>query len=196
MPTVNFGKVEDQKEFEPIPIGKYACVLAVDNVQRDTQGNPVTDIDNKPLLRHTKAGDESWFIKATILDGKHTGRWIQDNLSFGEKALKRVKAVFKRLGIIEGDESHDCSPDELDGSYMWVEVDRLEAATNRDGTPKVRKDGKPMLNPKVAFVGYTAMDAKEAKRYRESYQAWEYRKQAAAGDNGNGAEEADSEVPF
>ena len=196
MPKVNFGKVEDRQEFEPVPVGKYACVLAVDNVQRDTQGNPMTDADDKPILRQTRAGDESWSIKATILDGKYTGRWIQDNLSFGEKALKRVKAVFKRLGIIEGDEDHDCSPDELDGSYMWVEVGSLEQAKNRDGMPKVRKDGKPMLNPKVAFVGYTMMDAKEVKRYRESYAAWLARKEAAAGDNGSGVEEADSEVPF
>jgi hypothetical protein len=198
MPRVNFANVQDNTEFEILPLGKYPCVLAVSNEQKDSSGQVMKDAENNPAIRHTNAGDERWDIKATILDGKHTGRWITDNLSFGEKALKRVKIVFVRAGIIEGDEAHDCTPDELDGTYWWVEIDRQEARTNKDGTPKLRKDGKPILDPRVGFAGYEPMSPQEAKRYRESYAAWLAKKNGQSAENGaeSGAEAGDSDVPF
>jgi len=195
MPRIDFSKVADNDNFEPLPVGKYPCVLAVDNIQRDAEGNPLRDAEGRPAVRHTNAGDESWGIKATILDGKFVGRWITDSLSFGEKALKRVKIIFTRAGIIESDEQHDCQPDELDGSYWWVDVDRHEQRKNRDGTPKLRKDGKPITDARVAFAGYEPMSPQEAKRYRESFAAWQARKNGQAADAG--ADEADDDkVPF
>lgn len=197
MPRVNFANVADNTEFEVLPLAKYACVLAVSNEQKDSSGQVMKDAENNPAISHTSAGDEKWDIKATILDGKHTGRWIRDNLSFGEKALKRVKIVFMRAGIIEGDEQHDCEPGELDGTYWWVEVDRHEARTNKDGTPKLRKDGKPILDARVGFAGYEPMTPQEAKRYRESYAGWLAKKNGQAADNGAGeGEEGSSDVPF
>jgi hypothetical protein len=200
-PTVNFGQVKDNQEFEPLPIAKYPCVLAVTNIQTDSNGEVVKDIDDQPAIMHTKGNDEKWEIKATILDGKHTGRWIRDNLSFGEKAVKRVKILFQRAGLIEGDETYDCEPAELDGTYWWVDIDRHEPRKERDGKPKMRKDGKPITDARVGFAGYAPMTPQEAKRYRESYQAWEVKKAAGnAGDAELDAAfkgEADGdEVPF
>ena len=194
-PTVNFGKVADNDNFEPLPVAKYPCVLEVSNTQKDSSGGVMTGEGDKPAILHTLAGDEKWDIKATILDGKHAGRWIRDNLSFGEKAVKRVKTVFVRAGIIEGDEKHNCTPDELDGTYWWVEIDRHEPRTNKDGTPKLRKDGKPIVDARVGFAGYTPMTPQEAKRYRESYQAWLAHKNGVAADAGE-QENDDDPPPF
>lgn len=195
MPRVDFGKVADNEGFEPLPIAKYPCVLAVSNEQKDSAGQVMKDAENNPAISHTVAGDEKWEIKATILDGKHTGRWIRDNLSFGVNALKRVKIVFTRAGIVEGDETHDCEPAELDGTYWWVDIDRHEARMNKDGTPKLRKDKKPITDARVAFAGYEPMTPQEAKRYREGYQAWEAKKNGVAADAGEGEADGD-QVPF
>lgn len=193
MPRVAFGQVEDHKEFEPIPIGKHPCVVAVTNVQTDSEGNPMKDAEGNPAIRHTNAGDESWNVKATILDGKHIGGFLFDNLSFGAKAVKRVKVIFSRAGIIEGDETHDCEPGELDGTYWWLEVDRHEARINKDGTPKLGKNGKPLTSAKIGFAGWYPMDPKDAKKYREQFAKWEARQAEKNADNGEG--EGD-EVPF
>jgi hypothetical protein len=197
MPKINWSQVEDARDFEPLPIGKYPCVLAVDNKMRDSQGNMITDGNGRPAISTTRAGDERWSIKATILDGPHAGRWVLDSLSFGERALKRAKIVLKRAGIIDDDTTdYDPQPEELDGTYWWVDVDRHEPRQNADGSPKLRKDGKPIMDPRVAFAGYTPMDAKDAKRFRESYEAWKTRKETGASDDNLSAGSDDDEVPF
>lgn len=195
-PKINWSKVEDNSaNFEPLPINKYPCVLSVDNRQRDTQGNVMTNGDGQPAILHTKSGDEKWSIKATVLDGPHVGRWVTDNLSFG-KAVKRAKIVLMRAGIIdENTTDYDASPEELDGTYWWVDVDKHEVRMNEDGTPKLRKDLKPILDPKVGFAGYTPLTAQEAKKYRESFAAWQARKADAEAPETAGEEDADK-VPF
>ena len=178
---INWSRVADSSNFEPLPIAKYPCVLAVTNKQVDAQGGAVKDADGNAATLHTNAGDEKWDIKATVLDGTHTGRWVLDNLSFGEKAVKRAKIVLKRAGIIDDETTdYDAQPEELDGTYWEIEVDRHEARMNKDGTPKLRKDGKPIVDPRVGYAGYTPLSPQDAKRYREKFAAWEARKADAS----------------
>jgi hypothetical protein len=193
---INWQKVPDGSNFEPLPIGKYPCVLAVDDRQRDAQGDVMKDVDGNDATVHTNAGDEKWNIKATILDGPHAGRWVLDNLSFGEKAVKRAKIVLKRAGIIDDETTeYDAQPEELDGTYWWIDIDRHEARVNKDGTPKLRKDGKPIVDPKVGYAGYETMSPQDAKRYREKFAAWEARK-ADASRPDSATEAGADKVPF
>jgi hypothetical protein len=193
---INWQKVPDSSNFEPLPIAKYPCVLAVDNKQRDAQGDAMKDVDGNAATVHTNAGDEKWNIKATVLDGPHVGRWVLDNLSFGEKAVKRAKIVLKRAGIIDDETTdYDAQPEELDGTYWEIEVDRHEARMNKDGTPKLRKDGKPIVDPRVGYAGYTPLSPQDAKRYREKFAAWEARKADASAPE-SGTEAGADEVPF
>lgn len=210
MARVNFNNVPDNnfESFEPLPIGKYPCVLTVDNIQRDSSKQPMTDVEGKPVIAKTNAGDEKWSVKATILDGPHVGRWVLDNFSFGDKAVKRVKIVLTRAGIIQGNETdYDCQPDEIDDTCWWVEIDRLEPRKNADGSVKTRKDGKAIVDPRVAFAGYTPMTSEEAIRLKAKYAKWQAEKAAkeaavesesegAAGNAGDSGTADDSNVPF
>lgn len=194
---INWGLVPDAENFEPVPIGRYPAILKVDNLKRDQQGNAMTDAEGKPAIRTTNAGDEMWHLEAHILEGKQIGRYIYDQISFGEKALKRAKVILSRAGIIEGDETYDCQPDELDGTYWWIEVDRHEARMNRDGTPKLTKAGKPIVDPRIAFAGFEAMSPPDAKKYGESYRAWLAKKaDESVPENGAAGEKGADEVPF
>lgn len=197
---IDWGMVEDGSSFEPLPIGRYPAIIKVSNHQRDAQGEDLKDADGNPVVLTTLAGDEKWSIKATILDGKHVGRWFTDSLSFGDKALKRAKIILMRAGIIEGNEvGPPPSPEELDDTCWWVEIDRHEARQNKDGTAKLRKDGKPILDVRVAFAGYELMAPAEAKEYRARYAEWQAKKAAGGGAIVASEEVAtadDDEVPF
>lgn len=211
MARVNFNNVPDNnfESFEPLPIGKYPCVLAVDNIQRDSSGQPMTNIEGQPVIRTTGAGDEFWNVTATILDGPHIGRYVRDNFSFGAKAVPRLKIVLKRAGIIQGDETnYNCQPDELDGTCWWVEVEKLEQRKKKgaDGTliPQFRKDGKtPILDPKVHYAGYTPMTPDETIQLKAKFAKWQAEKKAKddedGGEGGPGSGDGtadDSGVPF
>ncbi len=191
MPRVNFGSVPEQQDFSPLPLGKYACVLRVTNIAKASDGEPMTDGDGNPATLKSNDGSEKWDLNALVLSGAHVGREIRDNLVFSEKGIKKVKPIFVRAGIVVGDETHDCQPDEIDGTYWWVEIDKHEQGKNRDGSLKFKKDGTtPMLYQKVAFAGYTPMTPTEAKAHREQYAAWLAKKGAPA----NGARPATAEV--
>jgi hypothetical protein len=195
MPKVNFGTIPDQQDFTPLPLGKYPCLLRVTNIAKASDGQVMTDGDGNPALLRSNDGSEKWDLNALILGGAHVGREIRDNLVFSEKGIKKVKPIFVRAGIVEGNETYDCQPNELNETFWWVEIDKHEQGKNKDNTLKVTKDGKPKMYHKVAFAGYTLMQPAEAKKYRAEYDAWLAKKGGGARpvvDEGAG----DDEVPF
>ncbi|MGA9884091.1 MAG: hypothetical protein WBQ34_10260 [Candidatus Acidiferrales bacterium] len=177
---INWSRVADSSNFEPLPIAKYPCVLAVTNKQVDAQGGAVKDADGNAATLKTVAGDEKWRVKATVLDGPYIGRWITDNLPFSEAGLKRTKIVLTRAGIIDDETTdYDAQPEELDGTYWWIGT-KQEARLNADKTPKLTKDLKPIIDTKIEYAGYEPMSPQDAKRYREKFAAWEARKADAS----------------
>ena len=100
--TVNFDDVEDEKDFTPLPAGKYSVV--------------VEDVTEKT----TKAGNDMWSLKLKVTHGEFEGRFLFDNLVFlSGPGMQKVKMVFKRCGLPhEG--TIDCWPDKLIGQKFYV----------------------------------------------------------------------------
>lgn len=133
MPSVDFSDVDDALDFSPLPPGPYLCRLtAIDDSER------------------TGAGDEMWALRFTVDEGEHEGHYIYDRISFGHKALPRVKLLCSRMGIdISG--PLNLTPDLLMGRRVWVTVDIEEYDDQKSKTRRERN--------KVPFAGF--MEAKE-----------------------------------
>lgn len=127
MPRINFQNVEDAEDYSPLPDGVYLCRLA--NIADNNQ---------------TKAGDEMWDLKFVVERGEYRGRHIFDRISFGLKALSRVKLLCSRLGI-DVTQSVDVTPGLLLARKVYVTVE-TETYIDRDGTEKPRNN--------VPFAGY------------------------------------------
>lgn len=179
----NFKEIPDGNDFGLIPLGKYPARLHVDAYQHDSEGNYMTDGAGDKCFWQTGNKDDMWKLTFDILDTEHAGRKIFDNLNFSKGGLKRVKAMFMRVGYGE-DYEGELDPDDIDGSYWFVEVDEHELQINySDGSTRTSKytfknkgcacavctkyDGQKVdVKAKIGFVGFQPMEAKDAAMYK------------------------------
>ena len=131
MPKIDFDNVDDVQDFSPLPAGKYLCRLA--------------EVEEAA----TQYGDEMWKLRFLVADGKHSGRYIFDNMVFSDAALKRAKLICSRLGIDVSGEV-DLTPSLLKDRSCYVTVD-TEEYEDDEGNRKVRNI--------VPFAGYDRADA-------------------------------------
>lgn len=127
MPRVDFPGVEDAQDFSPLPDGPYLCALTAIDDTKTTQG-----------------GDEMWDLRFTVEEGECRGRHIYDRISFGKKALPRVKLLCSRVGI-DVTAALLVTPKLLRGKRVWVTVE-TEPYTDKQGQEKKRNS--------VPFAGY------------------------------------------
>lgn len=190
MPSIKIDKdtwnnVPAPGDFGTLPIGKYPVRMKVNAYQTDGSGVPMTNGKGEPVFWTTSAGDPMWKLELEVLAPGLRGRKIFDQLSFGIGGLKRVKVLYVRGGFADETGDVNLVPEDLDGSYWNVDVDRHEIACERDGkTPKVSRypfkrkdctctvckqyDGKNVnVNARIAFAGFEPMPAKEAKQYAQ-----------------------------
>jgi hypothetical protein len=126
MPKIDFSKVEDVQDFSPLPDGKYLC--------------KVSEIEEAT----TQYDDEMWKLRFEVIEGKHIGRIIFDNLVFSEAAMKRAKLICSRLGLdISGE--IDLTPKMIEGKTCFVSV-VTEDYEDEEGNTKKRNV--------VPFAGY------------------------------------------
>lgn len=137
MPRVNFADVEEAEDFSLLPDGVYLCaVQAIDDTVK------------------TQAGDEMWDIRFRVEEGDYKGRAIFDRISFGKKALPRVKLLCSRLGMdVEGEVNVQAG--HLLGRKVFVNVE-TEEYVDRGGNEKTRNT--------VPFAGFMAVSEAEPER--------------------------------
>lgn len=126
MPKIDFSKVEDVQDFSPLPDGKYLC--KVSEIEKAT----------------TQYDDEMWKLRFEVIEGKHIGRIIFDNLVFSEAAMKRAKLICSRLGLDVSGEL-DLTPKTIEGKTCFVSV-VTEDYEDEEGNTKKRNI--------VPFAGY------------------------------------------
>ncbi len=131
MPKVDFSHIDDVQDFTPIPAGKYLCKLV--EIEEAT----------------TQYGDEMWKMRFQVVEGKHTGRYVFDNLVFSEAALKRVKLVCARLGLNVAGEL-DLTPELLKNRTCFLTVQTEEYEDD---------EGKQKMRNVVPFAGYESAGA-------------------------------------
>jgi len=126
VPRIDFSRVEDAKDFTPLPEGEYLC--RVDSIEEALTG----------------AGDEMWKVRLAVVGGEYKGRYIFDNLVFSEKALKRAKFVCRCLGVDVSGEV-DLTTEMIIGKQANVRVE-IEEYVDDEGKEKARN--------RVPFAGY------------------------------------------
>jgi hypothetical protein len=173
-----------------VPAGTYACLMHVDDAQRDRNGRIVMNGDGEPKLLTTKNGDLMWRLRLLVLEGEFDGQEIEDALFFSAKALRRVEMLLVRAKLIPSEADcnadpslrpqrrWDVKPADLAGTLWWVTVSEVKQAVDTNGQPIVTRKGEPFVRSLVAFDGYEPMDPENEARYREL------------------ADAADSELPF
>jgi hypothetical protein len=90
---IDFSEVESS--FEPLPEGRYECIVETVEVRESKSS------DNDYL---------NWEMKVT--EGEHADRRLWMITSLSEKALFRVKDTFLALGVIEEDDEVDVEWDD------------------------------------------------------------------------------------
>jgi hypothetical protein len=90
---IDFSEVESS--FEPIPEGRYECIVETVEVRESKSS------DNDYL---------NWEMKVT--EGEHADRRLWMITSLSEKALFRLKDTFLALGVIEEDDEVDIEWDD------------------------------------------------------------------------------------
>jgi len=94
MVQIDFTKIDDLKDYEPLPDGQYQCRLA-----------DVTEAT-------TRNGDQMWKLKHVVTSGQFEGRYIFDNLVFSQAAMSRVKLICSALGL-DVTQAVELNPDDL-----------------------------------------------------------------------------------
>ncbi|RPH47036.1 MAG: DUF669 domain-containing protein [Planctomycetota bacterium] len=130
MRTIDFSQVPDAGEYTPIPEGRY--LAEVESVEEDVNKN----------------GDDVLKLRLRVIEGEHAGAAIFDRLFFTPRALPRVKAVLKALGI-EPSGSIEVTPELLQGRKCVIDV-LIESYQKTDGS-----EGKSNVVP---FAGYHRAD--------------------------------------
>lgn len=134
MPKVDFSHIDDVQDFTPLPAGKYLCKLV--------------EVEEA----NTQYGDEMWKLRFQVIEGKHTGRYVFDNMVFSEAAIKRVKLICGRLGLNVSGEL-DLTPDLIKNRSCYLTV-QTEEYEDDEGNRKMRNV--------VPFAGYDRADAAPA----------------------------------
>jgi len=132
---INWDEVENFDDFTPVPNGKYLCEVI------------------EAEIRFTQSGDEMWAVRFEIVDGDYKGRVLFDNIVFSEKAMKRVKMIFSRMGINTTGKSSPTT-ENIMGKRVYLDVGissymKLDEATG--------KEIEKMKNV-IPFAGYHRLD--------------------------------------
>ena len=139
-PEVNWDDAEDFDDFTPVPEGTYLCE-AVDVEEKLSSG-----------------GNEMWNVRWEIIEGDCKGRIVFDNIVFSPKAMKRVKMIFKRLGLNTSGVDNPL-PSNIIGKQIYVNVN-IEDYESDNGITKQRNI--------VPYAGYTALSASSKKESKSS----------------------------
>jgi hypothetical protein len=177
---VSMKDIPDSQDFSLIPLGKYPARMKVDAYQTDQQKNFMLDGNGEKTYWQTANGDPKWNLRIEILEGPHAGREILDNLNFSSGGLKRVKVLYVRGGFGDATDEVELEPEDFDGTYWLVDVDKHEVA-QRNGTVLEAKraftaacpcenckanNGKMvMMNARIGFAGFEPMPAAQAAKY-------------------------------
>jgi hypothetical protein len=131
MPKIDFNTVSGIADFAPLPDGEYVCRV----------GDIETDV--------TRAGDVMWKMRLIVEAGEHAGRILFDNISFGARALPRVKLMCASCGLDVTGEI-DLEPSVLLEKRVRVTT-YIEEYVDDHGASKARN--------RIPFDGYAAIAA-------------------------------------
>lgn len=142
MPEISFAGVDDQKEWKPAPSGDYILELV--------------DAEEGTIQSGTNQGQPKTTLQWEIVDctddlEEFNGRRIYDNVTYGEKALPRLKTMLKAFGA-EVDDSPDAKP----LSFEWDELlgQKLMAKIRSVGKSRDRNDHSIEYPPKNVIVRF------------------------------------------
>lgn len=131
MPSINFAGVPDQKEFKPAPSGDYVLEL--------------TDYQDGTIQSGENRGKDKTSLTYEIVDAEgdleeYNGRRIYETVTYGEKALPRIKSMLKAFGA-EVDESDGADAlefewDDLLGRRLSARVRSVPAQKDRNDSSK------------------------------------------------------------
>lgn len=149
MPKITFAGVPDQKEFQPAPAGDYVLEL-VDAEDGEIQSGP-----NK--------GNAKTTLQFEIVDAEgeleqYNGRRIYENVTYGEKALPRLKSMLKAFGA-EVDDSENA--EELDFEWDALLGKKLMAKVRSVPKTRDKNDSSKEYPPKNAIVRYLIPGSEE-----------------------------------
>jgi hypothetical protein len=140
MPRVDFSKIDKTLKFTAVPPGKYRCrIVKVD-------------------VGTTKTDREFWKVRLEVLEGRHVGHLIFDNVIFSGRGFERVECICRAVGI-DTTGAVDLTPESLVGRSCVVETD-VEEFTDRQGR---RREGN-----QVKFLGYSPANNLERTKPEET----------------------------
>jgi hypothetical protein len=142
MPEIKFAGVPDQKAFKPAPSGDYILELV------DAEDGTIQSGPNK--------GDEKTTLQWEIVDAEgeleqYNGRRIYDNVTYGEKALPRVKTMLKAFGA---DVPDDDSAEPLKWEWDDLIGKKLMAKVRSVGRQTDKNDPSKHYEPKNSIVRF------------------------------------------
>lgn len=118
-------------DYTTIPPGRYLCQVA----------------EVRPGI--TRAGDERWSLRLTVVDGPHVGKQAAwDSLVFSARGRIRARHVFAALGLPSAGKVQ-IEPKDVEHRKAWVEV-RPATYTSPDGAQVTRNE--------VPYDGYSPPD--------------------------------------
>lgn len=128
---LDLSHIEDAQESGPLPKGDYHVVCSSIESKRSSSGN------------------NYWAFTLKVLDGAYKGRTINDQITFVETGLKRVKHVLHHLvGIDTG------KPVELAKAFEAFRGKQAIASVKVESTPSNTEPGKTYTVNRVEFAGY------------------------------------------
>ena len=141
MPKIDFSKIDDVQDFQPLPDSDYLCRLSEIEEASTTQG------------------DEMWKLRFEVIEGEHKGRYLFDNLVFSEAAMKRAKLICSRLGLDVSGEL-DLTPGMIEGRTCYVTTEVEEYEDN---------EGRIKRRNVVPFAGYERAEGTAAEPVAEGH---------------------------
>ena len=154
---INKSKIkEKEKNFGPVPKGKYLARL------------------EKITKTETKKGNEMWSIRWGIAWGKCKDRKVFDNLTLSEKALDRVLSFCEALGIdIPEEEDLELKPSMVRGKLCGIKVKIGEYKGEKSNT--VSYNGYTKAPPKLIKKALEELDdlMKDEVEEEEDWEDWD-----------------------
>lgn len=136
--TVNLKNTKEAEEFSYLPAGYYPCkIVEADNYQNEN-------------------GNQYLMLKMEVMKGSYKGRYIIDRLFYSEKALPRLKAILKRLGLKNDDDGLQIQSVLFLDKFVIIDLDVEHKWIDETST-------KPYTQNKVAYVGYYDAEKEENK---------------------------------
>lgn len=143
MPKIGFAGVPDQKEFKPAPSGDYILELVDAEEGGTIQSGPNAGQPKDSLIFEIVDCEEEL--------EEFNGRRIYETVTYGEKAMPRVKTMLKAFGVevddSEGAEELEFEWDELLGKKLMAKIRSVPEQPDKN-------DPSKRYPPKNAIVRY------------------------------------------